>query len=45
MAKGLWKRTSKVLGKLWVGVISLPDQRQFATAKESWKDYPRFPAF
>jgi hypothetical protein len=44
MTKQLWNRTTKTLGKLWAGMISLPDQRP-AAAKATWTDYPRFPAF
>jgi len=44
MTKQLWNRTTKTLGKLWAGMISLPDERR-PVAVKSWTDYPRFPAF
>jgi hypothetical protein len=44
-ATGLWSRTAQALGKLWFGMISLPDDRQPNTARASWTDYTRFPPF
>jgi hypothetical protein len=46
MTKQLLQRTAKALGKLWAGMITLPDdRRQVAAVRDSWKNYPRFPAF
>ena len=42
--RGLWNRTAQALGKLWAGVISLPDDRR-QTADRAWTDFPRFPPF
>jgi hypothetical protein len=42
---GLWRRTAQVLGKLWVGVVSLPDDRRQTVGLHSWTDYTRFPPF
>jgi hypothetical protein len=45
MTKNLWNRTTKVLGKFFEGMLTLPeDPRRVAVAKR-WTDYPRFPAF
>jgi hypothetical protein len=41
--RGLWNRTAQALGKLWAGVISLPDDRRQTAAR--WTDYTRFPPF
>jgi len=41
---GLWNRTAQALGKLWAGVLSLPDDRR-QTAARTWTDYPHFPPF
>jgi hypothetical protein len=38
----LWKRTTKALGKLWQGMITLPKR---PTQRELEQDYPRFPFF
>jgi hypothetical protein len=38
---GFWNRTSKALGKLWAGVVSLPDRQ----ARRDDRDYPIFPPF
>jgi hypothetical protein len=43
---GIWSRTTssvgKALGKLWHGMITLPDR---PTQRELEQDYPRFPFF
>jgi hypothetical protein len=39
---GLWSRTTKALGKLWQGMITLPDR---PTQRQLEQDYPRFPFF
>ena len=39
---GLWARTTKALGKLWHGMIALPDQ---PTQRQLVRDFPRFPPF
>jgi hypothetical protein len=42
----LWHRTTKALGKLWQGMITLPEDPRRADAKKSsWNDYPHFPPF
>jgi len=45
IAAGLWNRTAQALGKLWAGVVSLPDDRRQTAARAVWTDYPRFPPF
>ena len=42
---GLWHRTAQALGKLWAGVLSLPEDRRPTAARTVWTDYPRFPSF
>jgi hypothetical protein len=42
---GLWSRTAQALGKLWAGVISLPDDQRRPAARAVSTDYPRFPPF
>jgi hypothetical protein len=42
---GLWSRTAQALGKLWAGVVSLPDDRRQTAVRAVWTDYPRFPPF
>jgi hypothetical protein len=43
---GLWNRTAQALGKLWAGVVSLPDdRRQTSAERAAWTDYVRFPPF
>jgi hypothetical protein len=37
-------RTAQALGRLWVGVLSLPVDRQGVT-HPVWNDVPRFPPF
>ena len=37
---GLWNRTTQALGKLWAGVVSLPDNRR-QVDQAVW----RFPPF
>jgi hypothetical protein len=42
----LWNRTTKTLGRWIAGMVTLPEDRRFATAKQTDRnDYPRFPAF
>jgi hypothetical protein len=43
--KGLWNRTTHVLGKWIAGVVSLADDRRPNAARAVWTDYPRFPPF
>jgi len=38
----LWNRTSKALGKLLAGMVSLYDERR---EQRPWTDYPRFPPY
>jgi hypothetical protein len=40
---GLWARTAKALGKLWHGMLTLPEQRP--NQRQLDQEYPRFPAF
>jgi hypothetical protein len=42
---GLWNRTAQALGKLWAGMVSLPDDRRQTADRIVWTDYPRFPPF
>jgi len=42
---GFWHRTAQALGKLWAGVVSLPDDRRQIVGQHSWTDYTRFPPF
>jgi hypothetical protein len=42
---GLWSRTTKALGKIFAGVVSLADDRRQASTQATWTDYPRFPMF
>jgi hypothetical protein len=44
VSRRLWTRTTQALGKLWAGVISLPD-RHPAAAERDFEDYPRYPWF
>ena len=39
---GLWGRTTRALGKLFAGMVSLPDRRQ---TDRGWNDYPHFPPY
>ena len=39
---GLWGRTTKALGKLLAGMVTLPDRPQ---ARRDDRDYPIFPSF
>jgi hypothetical protein len=39
---GLWGRTTKALGRLLAGMVSLPDRPQ---ARRDDRDYPIFPPF
>jgi len=39
---GLWGRTTKILGRLLVGVVSLPDR---PNARAADRDLPIFPPF
>jgi hypothetical protein len=41
---GLWTRTTRVLGKLFAGMVSLPDDDRRHTGR-AWSDYPIFPPF
>jgi hypothetical protein len=42
---GLWHRAAQALGKLFAGVVSLPDDRRTAARRSAADAYPRFPAF
>jgi hypothetical protein len=42
ISTGLWARTTKVLGKLWQEMITLPER---PTQHQLVRDYPRFPPF
>jgi hypothetical protein len=39
---GLWGRTTKALGRLLAGMVSLPERPQ---ARRDDRDYPLFPPF
>jgi hypothetical protein len=41
----LWRRTTKALGKLWAGMLTLPEDPRRAANEELWTDFPRFPPF
>jgi hypothetical protein len=46
IATGLWSRAAQALGKLWAGVVSLPDDRRQPNGQTTpWTDYPRFPPY
>jgi hypothetical protein len=40
---GLWSRTTRALGKLFAGMVSLPDDRR--QTSRAWDDYPHFPPY
>ena len=40
----LWTRATQALGKVWTGMISLPERSPGAPRREI-DDYPRFPWF
>ena len=40
---GLWSRTTQALGKLFAGMVSLPDDRRHTG--RAWNDYPMFPPY
>ncbi|HYM72691.1 MAG TPA: hypothetical protein VET89_06890 [Stellaceae bacterium] len=42
---GIWRRTTKALGKLWVEMISLPDRGQAAPRRDPPVEFFRFPPF
>ena len=43
---GFWHRAGQALGKLFAGMVSLPDDPRTVAARRSAADaYPRFPAF
>ncbi len=42
---GLWRRAAQALGKLWAGMVSLPDDRRPIAAQRARNDYSRFPPF
>jgi hypothetical protein len=42
ISTGLWARTTKVFGKLWQGMITLPER---PTQPQLVRDYLRFPPF
>jgi len=44
-ASRIWGRTAQVLGKLWAGVVSLPDNRRPDAVRTSSTGYPIFPPF
>jgi hypothetical protein len=41
--RGIWRRSTQALGKLWVKMITLPDAS--AWPKTSWPEYFNFPPF
>ena len=40
----LLRRATQALGKLWAGVVSLPERLPRAPERD-FRDYPRFPIF
>lgn len=42
---GFWHRAGQALGKLFAGVVSLPDDQRPAARRSAADIYPRFPAF
>ena len=42
---GLWHRAAQALGKLFAGMVSLPDDQRIAARRSAADAYPRFPAF
>ncbi|HWD60608.1 MAG TPA: hypothetical protein VG308_20155 [Stellaceae bacterium] len=44
-ATGLWGRATQALGKLWAGMVSLPDDRRQDATRAAWTDFSRFPPF
>ena len=44
VSRRFWSRATRALGKLWAGVISLPE-RSPGAAQRDLHDYPRFPFF
>ena len=42
---GFWSRTTRALGKLWQGVINLPDRPDHNDRRNNLFDIPRFPPF
>lgn len=45
VAAGIWRRTTKALGKLWQGVLNLPDRPEYNDRRSNSFDIPRFPPF
>jgi hypothetical protein len=41
----LWNRTTKALGKLLAGMVSLPEDPRRKADRGVWTDYPHFPPF
>ena len=44
VSRRLWSRATQTLGKIWAGVISLPE-RSAGSRRRDIDDYPRFPWF
>ena len=42
LSRHLWTRATHTLGKLWAGVLSLPDRSPGAFERD-FDDYPRYP--
>jgi len=42
---GIWARAKQTLGKLWQGVINLPDRPEYNDRRSNSFDIPRFPPF
>jgi hypothetical protein len=42
VSTGLWSRTTRALGKLLAGMVSLPDDRRQTSR---WNDFPTFPPY
>jgi hypothetical protein len=43
-SRRLWSRAAETLGKIWAGVVSLPERLPRA-AERDFRDYPRFPMY
>ena len=40
---GIWRRAKQTLGKLWQGMINLPDRPEYRDGRSDPFDIPRFP--
>ena len=42
---GIWRRAKQTLGKLWQGMINLPDRPEYRDGRSDPFDIPRVPPF